>query len=324
MNSNVSRRTFLTGSVAGISIAAVGGGELNAAVDSATKMPLRQLGRTGWMASLLCFGGGSRYATILKDEAEAEKMIHRAIELGVNYFDTAFAYGDNQESQKRYGAYLTPQYRSRIFLTNKSNKRDADSYMKEVDQSLKNLKTDHFDLMYFHGVDEAVEFDKILAKDGALSAARRLVDEKVTRFIGWTTHKNADIHIAAIDRIQPDVLMFPCNAAREEGLLNRLVPYAHQKGVGVMAMKTTAQDKLIGKGDATAPELVRYAMGLPVTAAVVGMPNMEVLESCAEIARTFTPMTDEENKALEKKVAVARTDGSLYYRHPDYRDWKVV
>lgn len=324
MSPNVSRRNFLAGSIVGVGVATVGAQGLNAAIDPETTMPLRQLGRTGYMASLLSFGGGSRYATILKDEAEAERMIHRAIELGVNYFDTAFAYGDNQESQKRYGAYLTPQYRSRIFLTNKSNKRDADSYMREVEQSLKNLKTDHFDLMYFHGVDETTEFDKLYAKDGALAAARKLVDEKVTRFIGWTTHKNADIHIAAIDRIQPDVLMFPCNAAREEGLVNKLLPYALKKGIGVMAMKTTAQDQLIGKGGATAPELVRYSMGLPVTGTVVGMPNMQVLESCVEIAKTFKPMSDEENSALEKKVAAARTDGSLYYLHPEYRDWKTA
>jgi predicted aldo/keto reductase-like oxidoreductase len=287
-------------------------------------MPLRSLGKTGQKVSLLAFGGGSRYAELLKDEAEAERMIHRAVELGVNYFDTAFDYGENQKSQKRYGKYLTPSYRSRIFLSNKSSQRSADGYLREVEQSLKNLNTDHFDLMHFHGVDEQEDFNTLTAPDGAVRAARKLVDEKVIRFIGWSTHRNADAQIAAIDRIGPDVIMFPCNAAREQELLQRVLPYALEKGVGVMAMKTTAQDKLIGKGGATALELVRYAMGLPVSGTVIGMPNMQVLESCCTIAITFQPMSDQEKSLLEKKVAMAPTDGSLYYLCPGYRDGRSV
>ena len=247
-------------------------------------------------------------------------MIHHALELGVNYFDTAFAYGKDQNSQKRYGRYLTPTYRSRIFLTNKSNKRGADGYLKEFEQSLKNLHTDHIDLMHFHGLDTQEDLGRLTAKDGAVRVARRLKDEKAIDFIGWSTHMNADVQIAAIDRIGPDVIMFPCNAAREQELLQRVLPYALSKGIGVMAMKTTAQDKLIGKGGATAQELVRYAMGLPVSGTVVGMPNMKVLESCCEIARTFKPMSDSEKAILEKKVATAIRDGSLYYLCPGYRD----
>ncbi|MCE5251740.1 aldo/keto reductase [bacterium] len=324
MSPNVTRRNFLTSSVAGIGLTTLGssGGTTNAAPRSA--MPLRPLGKTGQMVSLLAFGGGSRYADILKDEDEAERMINRAIELGVNYFDTAFDYGEDQKSQKRYGKYLTPSYRSRIFLSSKSSKRDADGYLREVEQSLKNLNTDHIDLLHFHGVDEQEDFNKLTASDGAVGAARKLVEEKVIRFIGWSTHRNADVHIAAIDRIGPDVMMFPCNAAREQELLQRVLPYALGKGVGVMAMKTTAQDKLIGKGGATAPELVRYAMGLPVSGTVVGMPSMQVLESCCAIARSFKPMSDEEKTVLEKKVAAAPTDGSLYYLCPGYRDGRSV
>ena len=324
MNRMVTRRNFIASGAAGVGLVSIGTANLQAEVDPGSKMPLRPLGRTGQMVSLLAFGGGSRYAELLEDEDEAERMIHRAIELGVNYFDTAFEYGKDQNSQKRYGRYLTPSYRSRIFLSNKSNKRGTDDYLREVEQSLKNLNTDHFDLMHFHGMDTQEDLDKLTARDGAVSAARKLVDEKVTRFIGWSTHRNADVHIAAIDRIGPDVIMFPCNAAREEELQQRVLPYALKKGVGVMAMKTTAQDKLIGKGGATAQELVRYAMGLPVSGTVVGMLNMKVLESCCAIAHAFKPMTDSEKEALENKVASAVKDSSLYYRRPGYCDWKIA
>ena len=190
--------------------------------------------------------------------------------------------------------------------------------------SLKNMKTDSIDLMYFHGVDKMEDLDTITGRKGALSAARRLVDEKVVRFLGMSGHQNAEAFIEAIDRIGLDAIMFPCNAAREQELLQRVLPYALEKGVAVLAMKTTAQDKLIGKGGATAPELVRYAMSLPVSSAVVGMPGMKVLESCCEIARTFTPMTDSEKAELEKKVETAVQDGSLYYLRPGYYDGELA
>lgn len=322
MSGTLSRRKFIAGSVAGISLTTV---KNDVRANSAQqKMPLRPLGETGEMVSLLAFGGGSRYATICEDEAEAERIIHRAIELGINYFDNAYSYGNEQLSQKRYGWYLCPNYRSQIFLTNKSIQRKADDYMREFDESLENLKTDRVDLMYFHGVDEMKDLDTITGKGGALEVARRLVDQKVVRFIGMSGHRSADVFIEAIDRIGLNVVMFPCNAAREQELLKRVMPYAHQKKVAVMAMKTTAQDKLIGKGGATAPELVRYAMGLPVCGTVIGIPSMEVLESCAEIARTFSPMSDSEKEALEKKVAAAAYDGSLYYLKAGYRDGVMV
>ena len=324
MSRMITRRSFLTSSTAGLGLTSLAKPVQAAGKKPKSAMPLRPLGRTGEMVSLLAFGAGSRYAKLVEKEDEAERMIHRAIELGVNYFDNAYAYGEKQKSQKRYGKYLCPTYRSQIFLTNKSTQRDADNYLREFDESLKNMKTDRIDLMYFHGVDEMEDLNTITGSKGALSAARKLVDEKVVRFLGMSGHRNADAFIEAIDRIGLDVIMFPCNAAREQELLQRVLPYALEKGVAVMAMKTTAQDKLIGKGGATAAELVRYAMGLPVSGAAVGMPSMKVLESCCAIAREFKPMSDSEKSKLEKKVAVASTDGSLYYLRPGYRDGELA
>lgn len=315
---------MLAGSVAGMGLASLAQTSRAASKKPQSAMPLRPLGKTGEMVSLMAFGAGSRYDRIVKTEKEAEQMIHRAIELGVNYFDNAYAYGDKQKSQKRYGWYLCPTYRSQIFLTNKSMQRKADDYMREFDESLTNMKTDHVDLMYFHGVDKMEDLDTITGRGGALEAARKLVDEKTVRFLGMSGHRNADAFIEAIDRIGLDVVMFPCNAAREQELLQRVMPYAHEKEVAVMAMKTTAQNKLIGKDKATGPELVRYAMSLSVSGTVVGMPGMKVLESCCEIARTFTPMTESEMAKMERKVETAVKEGALYYLRPGYQDGVYV
>ena len=315
---------MLAGSVAGMGLASLAQTGRAASKKPKSALPLRPLGKTGEMVSLLAFGAGSRYDVEVKTEEEAERMIHRAIELGVNYFDNAYAYGENQKSQKRYGWYLCPNYRSQIFLTNKSTQRKADDYMREFDESLTNMKTDHIDLMYFHGVDEMKDLDTITGRGGALEAARKLVDQKTVRFIGMSGHRNADAFIEAIDRIGLDVVMFPINAAREQELIQRVIPYALGKKVAVMAMKTTAQNKLIGKNGSTGPELVRYAMSMPVSGTVVGMPGMKVLESCCEIARTFTPMTENEMAVLEKKVETAEKEGALYYLRPGYQDGVYV
>ncbi len=315
---------MLAGSVAGMGLASLAQTSRAASKKPKSAMPQRPLGKTGEMVSLLAFGAGSRYDVEVKTEKEAERMIHRAIELGVNYFDNAYAYGDKQKSQKRYGWYLCPTYRSQIFLTNKSIKRKADDYMREFDESLTNMKTDNVDLMYFHGVDTMEDLDTITGRGGALESARKLVDQKVVRFLGMSGHRNADALIEAIDRIGLDVVMFPCNAAREQELLQRVMPYAREKEVAVMAMKTTSQNKLIGKDKATGPELVRYAMSLPVSGTVVGMPGMKVLESCCEIARTFTPMTESEMAEMERKVETAVKEGALYYLRPGYQDGVYV
>jgi len=318
MSRNVSRRNFIAGTVAGAGVATSGCAVKKTAAVGNASMPLRPLGATGEMVSILAFGAGSRYA-LVRDEDEAEKMIHRAIELGINYFDNAYDYGEKQESQRRYGRFLTPTYRNQIFLTNKSIQRTYDEYMRQFDESLVNYKTDTIDLMYFHSLDEMKDLDTITGKGGALEAARKLVDQKVVRFLGMSGHRSPDVFIEAINRIGLDVVMFPCNAAREMKLQERVIPHAKKNKTAVMAMKTTAQDKLIEKG-AKPTDLIRYSMGLPVSGAVVGMKSMKVLESCAEVARSFTPMPDSEKKALETMVASAAYDGSLYYLKPGYKD----
>ncbi len=315
MKTNVSRRTFLAGAVAGT---AASGCSVLKSSKGKNGMPMRPLGKTGLNVSILAFGAGSRYA-LVRDEAEAEKMIHRAIELGVNYFDNAYAYGEKQESQRRYGRWLCPNYRDQIFLTNKSLQRTRDEYLREFDESLANYKTDSIDAMYFHGVDTTEDVETITGKGGALEAVRSLVEQKAVSYIGMTGHRNPDAFIMALDRIELDLIMFPINAARAYDMEDRVIPYAQKKKVPVVAMKTTAQDALIKKGGKPA-DLIRYSMSQPVSAAVVGMRDMKVLESCVQIAKSFTPMPAPEQKSLMTQVASAATDGSLYYLKPDYVD----
>lgn len=328
MHTDMNRRKFITAGATGGGLLALDATKLAAQTPLTSTMPLRPLGKMGWMISIIGFGGGSRYLT-QKNLDVAERMIHRAVELGVNYFDTGFSYmtGDIRESHLRYGRFLAPNYRKKIYLSTKLQARDAETAKRDFEQTLHDLKTDYLDVLHFHGVASSEEIDKILAKDGALSVYRKWKEEGLIRAIGVTGHDSRVI-AEALRRIRPDCVMCPQNPAHAnvrrgyKGLdfARDVTPYALEHGIGLLAMKTTAQNRLIGKGGVSAEQLVRYALTLPVASAVIGMPTLEVIESNALIARTLKPMPDPERKEISRKLSDAVADGTLLYTVPGYRD----
>ncbi len=326
MNTPLTRRTFLSTAAAATGLSALTPGQAAGQSPETCAMPLRPLGKTGRMISIVGFGGGSRYL-LQEDMAVAEQMIHRAIELGINYFDTAHSYvkDGKRESQLRYGRFLVPAYRGRITLTTKLEGRDAETAKRQLEESLGDLKTDHVDILHFHGLATTDEIDRILADDGALKVYRRWKEEGVIGAIGVTGHGDSRVIADALRRIEPDVVMCPQNPAHDGNYIGLnfaadVIPYALEHGIGLLAMKTTAQNGLIGKGGVTAEELVRYALNLPVAAAVIGMPSLEIVESNARIARSLTPMPEEQREELRKKLALSAVDGSLLYRAAGYSD----
>lgn len=332
MENSLSRRKFIATS-AGAGLAAVAAPSALAAADSTVGageahpplIPRRILGKTGRLTSLVGFGGGSRYM-LQEDLATAERMIHRAVELGVNYFDTAYIYQMKgvRESYRRYGKFLVPHYRDQVFLTSKLVDRDAEGAKRHLDETLKELGTDHLDLLHFHDLRRQEEVDRILAGDGALKVYRQWKEQGVIRAIGVTGHASADVLIDAIQRIEPDCIMCPQNPAHSGQYggsdFARVIPVALQRGMGMLAMKTTAQNGLIGKAGVTAEQLVRYTLNLPIATAVIGMPSLEVLESCASIARGLAPMPEDERKSLETRLADAGRSGHLPYLAVHYAD----
>jgi predicted aldo/keto reductase-like oxidoreductase len=328
MNSHFTRRRFLVTTAGGLSLASA---SPDHAADSRPDVSTMPLGKTGRMISIVGFGGGSRY--LLQDDLEvAERMIHRAIELGINYFDTGHSYrkGEVRESQQRYGRFLVPSYRKQITLTTQLGARDAETAKTQLDETLSDLKTDRLDVLHFHGLSTTDDIDKIVAKDGALKVYRKWKDEGVIGAIGVTGHQNSKVILEAMKRIEPDCVMCPQNPGHgaKKGyplypgvdFANDVIPYALNHGIGLLAMKTMAQGKLIGRGGITVEDLIQYALTLPLAAATIGMPDLEVLESCAMLARRIKPMSDEQRNRLCEKVASAATDGTLSYLAEGYVD----
>lgn len=293
-------------------------------------LPVRPLGMTGLMPTILGFGGGSRYL-LIDDEEMTERMIHRAIELGVRYFDTAYSYtkaGKDRESLKRYGRHLTPNYRKQVLIASKTQARDAETAKRQIDACFADLKTDVIDVLHFHAVGKTEDVDQIVGPEGALKVFQDLKASGAIRAIGVTGHSDSKVLVDALERIQPDVIMSPQNPghATESGrngvnFTRDVVPYALKHGIGLLGMKVTGQDHLTGKGGLTAPELVRYTMSLPVASAIIGMSSLEVLESCAQIARTLEPMSEQELAATRGKL-MASIDPreTLPYFRPGYTD----
>ena len=307
MSSDLSRRKFLEKLGVG---AATGAGawllkEVAQAEPPATTLPTRTLGRTGAKVSILAFGCGSRFL-MYEDEEKAQSALNHAIDLGITYLDTAYAYGDGK-SETRVGKTMATR-RKDVWLATKIPDRGYDDFMRRLEGSLKRLQTDHVDLVHMHSLRHADDLAKIEAADGCLKAAMKAREQKMARFIGMTSHTDGAVMAKAIERHDLDCVQMALNASRNGHFEELALPAANKKNLGVIAMKITGQEFLLGQGSGKADinSLLRYSMSLPVTTAVVGMPQIEMLEHNIEVARGFSPYSEQEMERLRKDVGPAR------------------
>jgi predicted aldo/keto reductase-like oxidoreductase len=272
---------------------------------SGNVLPSRALGRTGAKVSILAFGCGSRFL-MYKDEDSATAILNRAIDLGITYLDTAYAYGDGQ-SETRVGKVMATR-RKDVWLATKIPDRTRDEFLRRLEASLKRLQTDHVDLVHIHSLGQAEDLEKIEAKDGALKGLMEAREQKMARFAGMTSHTNGEIMAKAIERHDLDCVQMALNASRNGRFEELALPAANKKNLGIIAMKVTGQEFLVGEGAGKADmnSLLRYSMSLPVTTAVVGMPKPEMLAHNIEIAKSYSPLTDQEKDRLRQQLGNAR------------------
>ncbi len=273
---------------------------------SATGMPMRTLGGTGAQVSILAFGGGSRFVGY--GEEKGIEILNRALDLGINYIDTADDYGTNGESQVRIGKVLKARGRKGIWLASKISVRNYDAFMRTLDTSLKRLQVDHLDLLHIHALMGPDDLAAIEAKNGVYNAVVKAKEQKMTRFIGVTCHAFPDVLKTALERHTFDCTQMALNAAMRSQVKGAAssfettaLPVALGKKMGVTAMKIFAQDALVGQ--APYEKLIQYTMSLPVAAAVIGMPKPEHLERNVAVAKAFRPMPREEMKRLSDELA---------------------
>jgi uncharacterized protein len=326
MTDPINRREFLRKTTAGMATVTAPGAllrksRLTADTNSKGSVPKRLLGKTGVKVSQLAFGGGSRFM-MYKNDDEAIRVLNWVIDNGINYLDTAHTYGDG-ESERRYGVVMKDR-RKEVFLVTKLDSRQGEEFMRQFESSLKRLQTDHVDLLHIHSLGKMEDVEAIGRPGGVYSMLTKLKSQKASRFIGFTSHTDGAAAKTAIERFDFDCCMLQLNASKAGGFEDLALPAAKKKNMGVVAMKATAQEKLLGSGTgkATLEELLRYSLSLPVAAVNIGMPSFEMVKQNLELARNFRPLTEQEMKGLKEKMGVARASLEDFFTH--HSDTQVV
>ena len=278
------------------------GQELDCSSEGANvQIPKRTLGKTGVEATLLGLGGEGVLRTFGHEQA-AYRLINRAIDLGINYFESARAYSG---SESYYGLALKERRRD-IFLTSKSHARDKQGALAHLHETLANMKTDHLDLWQVHDVRTEVEVEEIFGPRGALEAFRDARDKGLVRFIGVTGHQDPLITKRCIEMFDFDTVLIPVNPAEPfyKSYLDTVLPAAFRKGMGIIAMKVYFRGFAARiPGFTGMKPFFRFALSQPVTTAVIGCDDIGQLEENVGFASSFAPMPEEEQTALLEFVA---------------------
>lgn len=269
-------------------------------------MERRPLGKTGENLSVVGFGG---IVVTGVDQTEANRYVAEAIDRGINYFDVAPSYGDAEE---RLGPALKP-YRSQVFLACKTGKRTKKEADEELRNSLKRLRTDHFDLYQFHALSTKEEMEQVFGPGGALEAFLEAKDQGLIRYIGFSSH-SVETALALLDRFPFDSILFPINYVLyyKAGFGPQVVEKAVQKGVGRLALKAMAKTHWAEGEERNYPKCwyhpitdpqearmaLRFTLSQPITAAIPP-GDIRLFRLAMEVAENFTPITQEEVQELK-------------------------
>ncbi|MDT8401687.1 MAG: aldo/keto reductase [Bacteroidales bacterium] len=281
----------------------------------ATGMPLRPLGKTGHMAGIYSLGAQATVETPGKEELAVE-IVNKAIDLGINYIDTAAAYGRSTETVSRQDAMGTSERnvgqvmktrRNEVFLSSKTHNRTYDGSMRLLEQSLKNLQTDHLDLWQVHNLRAAEKenLDAYFAEDGVIKAMEKAREEGMVKNIGFTGHEDPEILRMMAERYDFDNVLVAINAADKyyNSMIENFLPLAVEKGMGIVGMKIPARDRIFDHGGIiTMKEAMDYVMSLPVSTIIIGIDEIAELEENIQIAREFKQLSADELLAIEEKA----------------------
>lgn len=272
-------------------------------------MQKREYGSTGVELSVIGFGG-----ICVMDETpeDAKRIVDRARERGINYFDVAPQYGN---AEIMLGPALEP-HRKDVFLACKTLKRERSEAREDLNRSLDRLRTDHLDLYQLHGIETENDVDRLLAPGGTVEYLEELKAEGTIRFAGFSAH-NEEAALRLLDAYHFDSILFPVNWAvwHQGNVGRRVIDRAAERGTAVLALKALAlrrwkedEEKNWAKTwykPADTPELasrgVRFTLSRPVTAAV-SPGHEELLWLACDAADRFAPLSEAEEAAIAEEA----------------------
>ncbi len=274
-------------------------------------MLYRTLGRTGERVSVIGMGG-FHIAQHGLTEDESIRLVRSAIDRGITFMDNSWDYNEGQ-SELRMGKALRDGYRQKVFLMTKIDGRTKELATKQIETSLQRLQTDHIDLIQHHEVIRFDDPDRIFAEGGANEAMLEAKKAGKIRYIGFTGHKDPQIHlymlkVAADHGFHFDAAQMPLNVmdAHFRSFAHLVVPELVQQEIGILGMKSMGDGVILKSKTISPTECLHYAMSLPTSVVITGIDRPAILDQAIEAAKTFNPMNREQvTKLLAKTKEVA-------------------
>ncbi len=277
------------------------------------EVPHKPFGRTRETVSIMGLGGFS--LGMASSLPEATRILHEAVDAGITFMDNAWEYNDHR-SEEWMGQALRGR-RDRVFLMTKvcTHGRDKQVAMRQLEESLRRLQTDHLDLWQIHEVVYDNDPDRHFAHGGAVEALDEAKKQGKVRYVGFTGHKHPAIHLRMLSHNYPfDAVQMPLNPfdATYRSFTTQVLPELNRRGVAALGMKSLGGNgQPILHGILSAEEALRYAMSLPVATTISGIDSLQVLHQNLAVARNFRPMSPQEMQALRERCAATAGDGHL-------------
>ncbi len=300
----------------------------NAGNSTSPRIPLRRFGKHDVKVSALGFGG--HHLGDAADQQAAISLVHMAIDGGVTFFDNCWEY-HRGKSEAWMGAALQG-CRDKVFLMTKvcTHGRDGSLALQMLEQSLRRLRTDHLDLWQIHGVSFDNDPELFMRPGGATEALRKAKEQGKVRFVGFTGHKDPEIHLKMLETNFPfDAVQMPLNPFdyHFHSFEQRVLPELSRRGIAPLGMKPiTGHGDAVTMGALSAEELLRYAMSLPVTTTITGMEKPEIVQQNLKIAQGFQPLSAPQMEAVRARSKEFAGDGrfelykvSLKFDNPEAR-----
>jgi len=299
-------------------------------------MLYRPLGSTGEKVSLIGMGGAHLSRKPLTEQ-DAIRLIHAALDRGINFLDNSWDYGHGN-SEKWMGAALAQGgYRQKAFLMTKLDGRTKESAKTQLEESLTRLKTDHIDLVQFHEILRFDDPDRIFDEGGALEALSQAKRDGKLRYVGFTGHKDPRVHLYMLDVAKQhgftfDAVQMPLNVmdASFRSFSHLVVPELVKRDIGILGMKTMGDGVFLKSGAPISPiECLHYAMNLPTSVVITGIDSEQILDQAFAATRAFKPMSGEAVAALVERVKPYAANGRYEFfktsshfdttaKHPDW------
>src|SRR5271157_2493014 len=306
-----------------------------------TTMPTRNLGKTGYKVGVFSLGGQAALERANNFDI-AVPIIDRALDLGVNYIDTSSIYGGPARWSEQYVGQVMKRRRNEAFLATKTKERTRDGSMQMIEKSLQLLNTDHVDLWQLHDIGTSTDVNEVFAKGGAMEALLEMKEQKVVRYLGITGHYRPDALMECIHRYPFDCILMAINAAdpHHYSFADGLLPLAVEKQMGIIGMKVPARGRLLSTwtpppieqqkhswegmavqattpGTLTIREAMYYTLSRPVSTVIIGCDSIAQLEENVQLAREFTPLSDQQTAELVKRAEPVSKQ-SLFFRFYDH------